>query len=125
MSDPERDGAKHRIGTGSSPAQVGRQVDTELCKCDGSRVMKTVNALQLRQSLGKVLDQIQSGGKPILVCRRSIPAAALISLKDYRERFVDREADDRRREAVARLRQIKFESPAEGTTLDLLRSLRS
>ena len=89
------------------------------------RDMETVNALELRQSLGKVLDQLERGGEPILVCRRRTPAAALVSLKDYRERFVDREADDRRREVVARLRQLQFESPAAGTTLDVLRNLRS
>ena len=86
---------------------------------------KPVNALELRQSLGKVLDQLERGGEPILVCRRRTPAAALVSLKDYRERFVDREADDQRRKVVARLRQLKFESPAAGTALDVLRDLRS
>ena len=32
-----------------------------------SRDMETVNALELRQSLGRVLDQLERGGKPILV----------------------------------------------------------
>ena len=86
--------------------------------------METVNALELRQSLGKVLDQLERGDDPILVCRRRTPAAALVSLKDYRERFVDREAGERRK-VVARLRQLKFESPAAGTALDVLRDLRS
>lgn len=88
-------------------------------------VMKTVNALQLRQSLGKVLDQLEHDGAPIVVCRRRTPAAALVSLKDYRERFVDREADDQRRKVVAKLRKLRFQSPRTGTTLDLLRDLRS
>ena len=87
--------------------------------------METVNALELRQSLGKVLDQLERGGEPILVCRRRTPAAALVSLKDYRERFVDRAADDQRREVVARLQRLKFKSPASGTTLEVLRDLRS
>ena len=87
--------------------------------------MDTVNALELRQSLGKVLDQLERNGMPILVCRGRTPAAALVSLKDYRERFVDRDADDRRRLVVARLKQLRFDSPATGTTLDLLRDLRS
>ena len=87
--------------------------------------MKTVNALQLRQSLGKVLDQLEHDGAPIVVCRRRTPAAALVSLKDYRERFVDREADDQRRQVVAKLRKLRFQSPRTGTTLDLLRDLRS
>lgn len=90
-----------------------------------SSVMETVNALELRQSLGKVLDRLERDGAPIVVCRRRTPAAALVSLKDYRERFVDREADQRRRDIVARLKQLKFEPPTAGTTLDMLRDLRS
>lgn len=87
--------------------------------------MKSANALELRRSLGRVLDQLERGGKPIVVYRRRAPAATLVSLKDYRERFLDREADDRRREIVARLQQLKFNSPPVGTTLDILRGLRS
>lgn len=87
--------------------------------------MKTVNALTLRQSLGQVLAQLERDGGPILVCRRRTPAAALVSLKDYRERFVDREADEQRREVVARLKKLQFRPPSTGTTLDLLRDLRS
>lgn len=87
--------------------------------------MKTVNALNLRRSLGKVLDHLEHGGGPIVVCRRRTPAAALVSLKDYRERFVDREAAERRRHAVTRLKELRFEPPATGTTLDVLRDLRS
>ena len=87
--------------------------------------METVNALELRQSLGKVLDRLERNGAPIIVCRGRTPAAALVSLKDYRERFVDRDADDRRRQVVARLRQLTFRPPASGTTLDMLRDLRS
>jgi len=87
--------------------------------------MMTVNALELRQSLGKVLDRLEGDGAPILVYRRQAPAAALISLRDYRERFVDHDADDKRRDLVARLRQLEFEPPEAGTTLDILRDLRS
>ena len=87
--------------------------------------METVDARELRRSLGSVLDRLERGGGPILVCRRRTPAAALVSLRDYSERFVDREADERRRDVVARLRQLEFEPPTQGTTLDILRGLRS
>ena len=53
------------------------------------------------------------------------PAAVLISLRDYQERFVDREADARRRAVVATLKEMRFRRPAGRTTLDLLRDLRS
>lgn len=87
--------------------------------------MKSVNALEMRQSLGRVLDWLDQDGKPILVYRRRTPAAALISLKDYRERFADREADERRRKLVAKLKELQFAPPASGTALDILRDLRS
>ena len=87
--------------------------------------MNSVNALTLRQSLGRVLRQLERGGAPILVQRGRQPAAVLISLRDYQERFVDREADARRQSIVAELKATRFRGPAGGTTLDLLRDLRS
>ena len=48
------------------------------------RSMKSVNALELRQSLGKVLRALEKDGAPILVERAREPSAVLISLKDYR-----------------------------------------
>ena len=87
--------------------------------------MDTVNASELRQSLARILDRLERNGAPIVVLRRRAPAAALVSLKDYHERFVDQVEDERRREVVARLRRLRFERPHTGTTLDLLRDLRS
>ena len=87
--------------------------------------MKSVNALELRQSLGTVLQQLEAGGKPVLIRRGRKPAAVLISLGDYRERFVDRNADDERRAIVARLKALRFSRPRKGTTLDRLRELRA
>lgn len=43
--------------------------------------METVNARELRRSLGSVLDRLERGGGPILVFRRRTPAAALVSLR--------------------------------------------
>lgn len=119
-----RPGSRPREGTSRpglsdpdlTPKSAGRKLRA---------AMKSVNALELRQSLGKVLEQLEQDGAPILVYRRRKPAAALISLKDYRERFVDREADEERREVVRRLRNLKFGQPGGTTTLDLLRDLRT
>ena len=87
--------------------------------------MKSVNALQLRQSLGSVLAQLDKAGSPVLVRRRQRPAAVLISLKDYRERFVDRDADEQRHAVVSQLKKLRFSRPRQTTTLDLLRRLRA
>lgn len=87
--------------------------------------MKAVNALELRQSLGRVLRQLERGGMPILVQRGRQPAAVLISLRDYQERFADRDADQRRHEIVARIKATTFASPKGRTTLDMIRNLRA
>ena len=87
-------------------------------------VMKKVNALELRQSLGKVLRSLERGGEPIVIERQRRPAAVLISLEDWQTRFADRDADEKRKEIVERIKQSKLKAPKGKTTLDLLRELR-
>ena len=87
--------------------------------------MKSVNALELRQALGRILRALEKEGKPVFIERRGEPAAVLISLKDYRERFVDRMADEERRAVVDRIRELQFAKAGKKTTLDLLRDVRS
>ena len=86
--------------------------------------MKSVNALKLRQQLGSIIRSLQETGKPILIERNSKPAAVLISLEDYQKRFVDREADEKRKEMVAVLLRTRLRLPAGKTSLDLVREGR-
>jgi PHD/YefM family antitoxin component YafN of YafNO toxin-antitoxin module len=87
-------------------------------------VMETVNALQLRQSLGRVLARLRKTGRPILLEKDRKPAAVIISLHDYRTRFVDVEADQRRAEMVERIKQAGLRTPKGVSSLDLLREVR-
>jgi prevent-host-death family protein len=86
--------------------------------------METVNALQLRQSLGRILKRLEKTGGPILLEKDRKPAAVIISLEDYRKRFVDVEADRLRTEMVERIRSAGLKTPPEVSTLDLLREVR-
>jgi len=86
--------------------------------------MERVNALQLRQSLGRVLQRLKRTGRPILLEKDRKPAAVLISLEDYRTRFVDVEADRLRVEMVERIKQAGLRTPKGVTSLDLLREVR-
>jgi prevent-host-death family protein len=72
--------------------------------------MKTTSALDMRQSLGKILDQLRKDGKPVLVEQRSQPAAVLISIDDYRKRFADVDADNLRKEIVARIKATRLKA---------------
>ncbi len=86
--------------------------------------METVNALQLRQSLGRVLERLAKTGRPILLEKDRKPAAVIISLEDYRTRFVDIEADRRRTEIVERIKRAALRLPKGMSTLELLREVR-
>ena len=83
-------------------------------------VMKSVNALKLRQQLGSVLRALEASGQPILIERNSKPAAVLISLEDYQMRFVDREADLKRKEMVETILRTRLKLPAGKSVLDLV-----
>ena len=87
--------------------------------------MKRINALEMRQSLGKVLRELEKGSGPVLVEQRRHPVAVLISIEDYQRRFADRDADEKRKEIVAKIRELRFKAPSGMTTLDLLRDVRS
>lgn len=86
--------------------------------------METVNALQLRQSLGRILKQLAKTGRPILLQKDRKPAAVIISLHDYRTRFVDVEADQRRHDMVERIKGATLRTPKGRSSLDLLREVR-
>lgn len=87
--------------------------------------MKKTNALQMRQSLGKVLKRLKSTGEPILVEQGREPAAVLISLEDFQRRFVDLEADRKRKELVERIKQARIKLPAGKSTLDIIHEIRA
>jgi len=86
--------------------------------------MKKVNALQLRQSLGRILRSLRKDGEPILIERRREPAAVLISLEAYQLRFVDREADEKRRALVREITEAKLTLPGSNA-VEAIRELRS
>lgn len=86
--------------------------------------MEKVNALQLRQSLGRVLRRLGKTGRPILLEKDRKPAAVIISLEDYRKRFVDVEADRLRIEMVDRIKRAQLQAPKGVSSLDLLREMR-
>ncbi len=87
--------------------------------------MKKVNALTLRQSLGKVLRDLARNEGPILVEKGREPAAVLISVKDFRERFVDKHAAEERKTLVEHMIALrKRKGKSNTSSLDILRSLR-
>ena len=88
--------------------------------------MKRVNALELRQSLGKVLEMLAADGEPIMIEKGRKPAAVLISLDDFRQRFHEKDAADQRDQLIARMREIARTAPKGDprSGLEILREAR-
>ena len=87
--------------------------------------MKKANALQLRQNMGRIVKELLKTGEPILIEKARTPVAVLITLEDYQKRFVDREADSKRKEVVEKIRSAAIKVPSGKKSIDLIRELRS
>ena len=87
--------------------------------------MLTVNALELRQSLTKIIKKLQRTGEPILLEKGRKPAAVIISLEDFKRRFVEKEADEERRRVVQKILNLSRKSSVTETAEEILRTLRS
>jgi PHD/YefM family antitoxin component YafN of YafNO toxin-antitoxin module len=86
--------------------------------------MKTINAVELRQSLGKVVKELEAGGEPILLKRGRRVVAALISLKDFEERFVATAASEARLRILEQMDEMARPSSVELDSAGMLRELR-
>lgn len=86
--------------------------------------MRKVNALQLRQSLGKVVDALLRTGEPILLEKGRRPVAVLISLRDFQERFVEKAAAEARDRIVQEMDELAKASADPSPAVEILRELR-
>ena len=75
--------------------------------------MITTNALELRRALGKILNQLERHGRPIL------------SLRDYNERFVDAAAADERERLAEEILALRSRARrSRRTSVEVVRELR-
>jgi prevent-host-death family protein len=86
--------------------------------------MRTVNALEIRNRLGAVLEELEKTGEPVIVSKGRRPRAVLISVEDFQRRFVDRQTEERRKELMDRVLAARAGSTAKADSLSVLRGLR-
>ena len=87
--------------------------------------MKRINALQLRQSLSKVLSALEKHGEPILLERGRKPVGVIVSLRDFQERFVEKAAAEARDRILEEMDRIATSSVDRTPAVKVLRELRS
>ena len=65
--------------------------------------IREIGAAELRQSLGRVAKRLERDGKPIILKVGRKRVGAIISIRDFEERFALQEAAGRRSELVEQI----------------------
>jgi PHD/YefM family antitoxin component YafN of YafNO toxin-antitoxin module len=86
--------------------------------------MKTINALNIRNNLGKVLQELEETKEPVLVSKGRKVRAALISIEDFQTRFIDKQAEAEKEKWMKKLDELRAPRVDSLTRLDALRNLR-
>jgi len=86
--------------------------------------MEEVNALKIRNNLGKILDRLNKSGEPILISKNRKIRAVLVTPEQFERRFLDWQAQDERQRFLAAMKQLKKSRKGNITTLAVLRKLR-
>jgi PHD/YefM family antitoxin component YafN of YafNO toxin-antitoxin module len=86
--------------------------------------MATVNALEIRNHLGAILDRLEKTGEPVLLHKGRRLRAVLITPQDYERRFLDRQAEERRQDLLRRIAEMRAPAAGGAKSIDLLRELR-
>ena len=86
--------------------------------------MKTINALEIRNHLGAVLDELDLKKKPILISKGRQVRAVLITPEDYKARFIDHQAEEERRKLAERIASLRANKVGDKGSVEILRELR-
>ena len=86
--------------------------------------MKTVNALKVRNHLGEILDLLNKTGEPVLISKGKKLRAALITLEQFQTRFLDYQAEEKKRELLDAIARLQDHRIGKKESLNVLRELR-
>jgi len=86
--------------------------------------VRTVNALKIRNNLGEVLDLLNNTGEPILVNKGRKLRAVLITPEQFKRRFLDYQAEERKRQLLETIKGLREDSLERKGSVEVLRELR-
>ena len=86
--------------------------------------MKTINALSLRNNLGKVLQELEETNEPVLVTKGKKLRAVLVGIDDFQKRFVDRQAEEDKEKWLKSILALRSPRAGSISSLETLRDLR-
>ena len=86
--------------------------------------MKEVTVLTLRKRLGEILEQLEKTGEPVLVSKGRKARAVMITPEQFEQRFLVYQAEEKKRELLAKVRASRSARIGRKTSLEVLRELR-
>jgi PHD/YefM family antitoxin component YafN of YafNO toxin-antitoxin module len=86
--------------------------------------VKEVTALTLRNRLGEILDQLKKTGEPVLVSKGRKARAVMITPEPFEQRLLVYQAEEKKRELLARIKASRSARIGRKTSLEVLRELR-
>ncbi len=86
--------------------------------------MKEVTALTLRNRLGEILDQLKKTGEPVVVSKGRKVRAVMITPEQFEQRFLVYQAEEKKKELLAKIKASRSARIGRKTSVDVLRELR-
>ena len=86
--------------------------------------MESVNALEVRNKLGEILDRLNATGQPILVHKGRKLRAVLVTPQDFEKRFLDYRIKEEKRRLLNEIKSMKMPKKRTTDSLALLKKLR-
>jgi len=86
--------------------------------------MKTLTALDLRKTLGSVLDDVSKKGEQVIISRANKPLAVIISVEEYEEKVLKKNRERRLREVSAEMDKWKKRHLKETINIDIAKVVR-
>lgn len=86
--------------------------------------MKEVNALTLRNRLGEILEQLTKTGEPVVVSKGRKARAVMITPEQFEQRFLVYQAEEKKRELLAKIKASRSARIGRKTSVEVLRELR-
>jgi len=86
--------------------------------------MKTLTALDLRKTLGSVLDDVSKKGEQVIISRANKPLAVMISVEEYEEKVLKKNRERRLREVSAEMDKWKKRHMKETVNIDIAKVVR-
>ena len=86
--------------------------------------MKEINALKLRNNLGEILEMLNKTGEPVIVHKGRKVQAVLITPEQFQRRFLDYQREEKKKELLERIHDLRQRRKGDRSSVDVLRELR-